>query len=188
MADKENKTGSGAMPLNLSAREQEILSKAIMCLKSPPEVDYVRLAEACGMQNHRSASNAWSSIKKKLTEHGSLPATPSKEGSAKKTPSKRKTATDNGDDEESTDTPSKKTRGKKPAAVKKEEEAAATPVKKEEPPTPTKNKKAVSAKLQRKAQNALAKMEAKEDSEYEDGLADVPMLEEAAAASDNDAA
>ncbi len=34
----------------------------------------MKLAEACGMSNHRSASNAWSAIKKKLTEQGALPA------------------------------------------------------------------------------------------------------------------
>ncbi|KAH6695401.1 hypothetical protein F5X68DRAFT_272767 [Plectosphaerella plurivora] len=52
--------------LSLTDREQEILSKAWNCMKTQPEIDYVKLAAETGMTNPRSASNAWSALKKKL--------------------------------------------------------------------------------------------------------------------------
>ena len=83
-------------------------------------MDYVKLAEACGMTNHRSASNAWSAIKKKLTEHGALPATIT----PKKTPVKRKVEPkDEGSDDDG-DTPTKKPARKQ--ATPKKPKAAAT--------------------------------------------------------------
>ncbi|KAM0277593.1 hypothetical protein ACHAQH_005712 [Verticillium albo-atrum] len=63
--------------VQLSDREQEILSKAWNCMKTQPEIDYARLAAATGMTNPRSASNAWGAIKKKLFV-GTPPATPAK--------------------------------------------------------------------------------------------------------------
>ncbi|KAK1459948.1 hypothetical protein CMEL01_02947 [Colletotrichum melonis] len=73
----------------LTERELEILKHAWSSLKSAPEVDYAKLAAACGMTNPRSASNAWSGIKKKL--FSDLPAQSS--DSAGSSPAKRKTAT-----------------------------------------------------------------------------------------------
>lgn len=54
------------------------------------QIDYHKLAEACGMSNHRSASNAWSNIKKKL--FSDLPAAVDEDGNPVATP-KRKRAT-----------------------------------------------------------------------------------------------
>ncbi|KXH64120.1 hypothetical protein CSAL01_10895 [Colletotrichum salicis] len=73
----------------LTDRELEILKHAWSSLKSAPEVDYPKLAAACGMSNHRSASNAWLAIKKKL--FADLPAQGS--DSAGNSPAKRKIAT-----------------------------------------------------------------------------------------------
>ncbi|KXH36380.1 hypothetical protein CSIM01_04895, partial [Colletotrichum simmondsii] len=76
----------------LTERELEILKNAWSSLKSAPEVDYAKLAAACGMGNPRSASNAWSGIKKKL--FSDLPAQSSDSTAKRKTatPSKRKAA------------------------------------------------------------------------------------------------
>ncbi|KXL50085.1 hypothetical protein M433DRAFT_7460 [Acidomyces richmondensis BFW] len=49
-----------------SPRELEIMSKAWTCITEEPKVDYDKLADACGMTNPRSASNAWGKIKKKI--------------------------------------------------------------------------------------------------------------------------
>jgi len=38
-----------------------------------PKVNYEKLAEACGMGNPRSASNAWRSIKAKIMAKGTVP-------------------------------------------------------------------------------------------------------------------
>ncbi|OIW26219.1 Clavaminate synthase-like protein [Coniochaeta ligniaria NRRL 30616] len=103
---------------DLTQRDLEILSKAWGAMKTQPEIDYEKLAEACGMTNPRSASNAWSMIKKKLFAN-----TPSADGAAKAdTPARKRKA------------PTKKTPAKD-AAVKDEDadddlEAAATPTKK----------------------------------------------------------
>ncbi|KAK1544744.1 hypothetical protein CPAR01_02246 [Colletotrichum paranaense] len=73
----------------LTDRDLEILEHVWSSLKSVPEVDYAKLAAACGMTNPRSASNAWSNIKKKL--FSDLPAQSS--DGAGSSPAKRKTAT-----------------------------------------------------------------------------------------------
>jgi hypothetical protein len=44
------------------------------------KIDYAQLARVCGMTNPRSASNAWSSIKKKLSVD--MPPTPPKDAAA----------------------------------------------------------------------------------------------------------
>ncbi|KAF2756823.1 hypothetical protein EJ05DRAFT_44949 [Pseudovirgaria hyperparasitica] len=85
----------------LSAREQEILSNVFVSLKSAPDVDYVKLAGLCGMSNPRSASNAFTAIKKKLWPDG-LPnaaaATPKKAAATTKK-SKPNAAGSTGSDE-----------------------------------------------------------------------------------------
>jgi hypothetical protein len=68
------------------------------------QVDYKKLADALGMQNPRSASNAWSGIKKKLWA-GSSATAPGSEKKATPGGRKRKNAikevdADNDDDEE----------------------------------------------------------------------------------------
>ncbi|CCF47554.1 hypothetical protein CH063_15901, partial [Colletotrichum higginsianum] len=89
----------------LTEREFEILKLAWSCMKTPPEIDYQKLAAACGMTNHRSASNAWGSIKKKIfadmppavDEDGKPVATPKRK---RATPAKKKAApaADEGDE------------------------------------------------------------------------------------------
>ncbi|KAF3357109.1 hypothetical protein HYQ45_011260 [Verticillium longisporum] len=88
MSDNDSNSGQGGISvpatpnaaptkMQLSDREQEILSKAWSCMKVQPEIDYIRLAAATGMTNHRSAANAWSALKKKLFV-GTAAATPAK--------------------------------------------------------------------------------------------------------------
>ncbi|CRK22607.1 hypothetical protein HYQ45_007074 [Verticillium longisporum] len=118
MSDNDSNSGQGGISvpaapnaaptkMQLSDREQEILSKAWSCMKVQPEVsqphaslivarprlaicfglsvltlpiyqiDYVRLAAATGMTNPRSAANAWGALKKKLFV-GTAAATPVK--------------------------------------------------------------------------------------------------------------
>ncbi|EEY19714.1 predicted protein [Verticillium alfalfae VaMs.102] len=88
MSDNDSNSGQGGTSLpaasnaaptkmQLSDREQEILSKAWSCMKVQPEIDYVRLAAATGMTNPRSAANAWGALKKKLFV-GTAAATPIK--------------------------------------------------------------------------------------------------------------
>ncbi|KAM0330963.1 hypothetical protein ACHAQA_003920 [Verticillium albo-atrum] len=129
-------TPSGASSkVQLTDREQEILSKAWNCMKVQPEIDYNRLAAATGMTNPRSASNAWSALKKKLF-NGTPPVTPAKAKAAaaaveggdsekkrkRATPKKKVTKTEgDGDDMDAVpqETPVKKKRTpakKKPAA------------------------------------------------------------------------
>ncbi|KAJ4385634.1 hypothetical protein N0V93_010063 [Gnomoniopsis smithogilvyi] len=112
----------------LSIRETEILGKAWACLKTgPPEIDYEKLAQELSMANPRSASNAWSSIKKKMAWSATASSTPA---TAKSTATKRKkaaipkaaTADDEDDDEEENDSPApkkKKTPARKKPAPKK---------------------------------------------------------------------
>ncbi len=109
------------------------------------------------MTNHRSASNAWSAIKKKLTEHGALPAgtmTP------KKTPVKRKVEPkDEGSDDDG-DTPTKKP-ARKQATPKKPKAATA----------------ATAAAGPKKGRGKAVKKEApaaKEEDSDDGGLADIP--------------
>jgi hypothetical protein len=89
------------------------------------QVDYERLATELGMSNVRSASNAWSAIKKKI-----MARAPMKEGDGegaatpkpKATPRKRATpkkTDDEGDDDEGT--PKKKPRSTKKKTAKSED-------------------------------------------------------------------
>ncbi|PVI08148.1 hypothetical protein DM02DRAFT_666122 [Periconia macrospinosa] len=99
-----------------SDREMQMLAWAMQSLKTPPDVDYDKLAAFAGMSNPKSASNAWAKIKGKLfanqAEGAAAAATP-KRGRAKKvvdkegdetpktTPRKRTAKKDANDDNES---------------------------------------------------------------------------------------
>ncbi|KAK4995170.1 hypothetical protein LTR66_004952 [Elasticomyces elasticus] len=116
----------------LTPREREIMAKAGYCFEVEPkvtlltsrhiplilrhdtdtlQVDYVKLAELCGMSNPRSASNAWGTIRKKMgwgtaakdTTLAGTPKTPKTPASTKR---KRAAAADD-------ETPTKKSKGKK---------------------------------------------------------------------------
>ncbi|KAK4990119.1 hypothetical protein LTR50_002749 [Elasticomyces elasticus] len=95
----------------LTPREREIMAKAGYCFEVEPKVDYVKLAELCGMSNPRSASNAWGAIRKKMgwgtaakdTTLAGTPKTPKTPASTKR---KRAAAADD-------ETPTKKSKGKK---------------------------------------------------------------------------
>ncbi|KLU89285.1 hypothetical protein MAPG_08259 [Magnaporthiopsis poae ATCC 64411] len=121
----------------LTEREIEILSKAWTCMRNQPEIDMNKLADALGMTNVGSATNAWGRIKKKI--FGNLPSGGvggMSTGRKRKTPAKvvddgsDDAAAANGgrgdDDEE--ETPSKKPR-KGPTGPRKPRgtKAAATP-------------------------------------------------------------
>ncbi|KAK2769525.1 hypothetical protein CKAH01_15144 [Colletotrichum kahawae] len=84
-------SSDGAAKKPLTERELEILKHAWNCMKTPPEIDYPKLAEACGMTNPRSATNAWGVIKKKL--FSDVPAPAANEDGTAATPAKRKRAT-----------------------------------------------------------------------------------------------
>ncbi|GKT56491.1 hypothetical protein ColTof4_08963 [Colletotrichum tofieldiae] len=90
MSTTGSSSEAGAKPA-LTDRELEILKNAWNCMKTAPEIDYPRLAAACGMTNPRSASNAWGGIKKKL--FADLPAPVDEDGNPIVTPSKRKRVT-----------------------------------------------------------------------------------------------
>lgn len=94
----------------LTEREIEILSKAWTCMRNQPEIDMNKLADALGMTNVGSATNAWGRIKKKI--FGNLPAgAPGGTSTGRKRKTPAKVVDDgSGDDEE---TPSKKPRGRR---------------------------------------------------------------------------
>ena len=51
---------------DLTARDQELLPLAWLCLQGEVKIDFKRLAEEGGFTNVGSASNAWARIAKKL--------------------------------------------------------------------------------------------------------------------------
>ncbi|KAK4574363.1 hypothetical protein LTR86_002125 [Recurvomyces mirabilis] len=119
---------------DFSAREMEIMAKAWNCMieepkesSSLPSVDYQKLADACGMTNPRSATNAWRAIKTKVMARGGVTKTTAKgedadgeggETPVKPTPKKRGKgkADANGDGE----SPTKKAKGSAKGKVKSE--------------------------------------------------------------------
>ncbi|KAG6367039.1 hypothetical protein INS49_001221 [Diaporthe citri] len=128
------KAAAGGGFSSLTTREQEILAKAMTCLKSAPEIDFPKLASELDMKNPRSAVNAWSQIKKKMDWTLKGPASPA----VGKTPAagKRKIAGVNeeeGDDDDETPAPVKlakiapKSRKKLPNTPKKGKAVAAAP-------------------------------------------------------------
>ncbi|KAG9664159.1 hypothetical protein KCU64_g856, partial [Aureobasidium melanogenum] len=54
----------------LSARDVEVLAAAFQCLKTPPEIDFDKLAERAGYKNGQSARACFQDIKKKLRAAG----------------------------------------------------------------------------------------------------------------------
>ena len=133
-----------------STREMEIMAKAWNCMVEEPKVrrishtvislflahtvqiDYSKLAEACGMKNVRSASNAWAQIKKKILSKSNITKDDAEgeEENRKDTPKttgKRKranTTTAAAAEDITTETPAKKPKGKgrpKKSEVKVEE-------------------------------------------------------------------
>ncbi|KAJ0160004.1 hypothetical protein CTA2_8771, partial [Colletotrichum tanaceti] len=163
----------------LTDREFEILKFAWNCMKTAPELDYQKLAAACGMTNPRSASNAWGAIKKKIftdvppavDEDGKPVQTPKRK---RATPAKKKAvpAADDGDELANSDgeeklvveTPKKKrnTPAKKKAAAAAVAAAAAAAdgegADDEEtaPETPAKKKRATPAKRKTPAKSKKA--------------------------------
>ncbi|KAJ0118811.1 hypothetical protein J7T55_013066 [Diaporthe amygdali] len=111
---------------SLTTREQEILAKAMTCLKTAPEIDFPKLALELGMTNPRSAVNAWSTIKKKMDWTLKAPDTPA--GGKTTGAGKRKKAVSNdeeADDDDEAGGPVKKAR----VAAKPRKKAPATPKK-----------------------------------------------------------
>lgn len=139
MAGKSDNAENGATPTtpkaaasgggyeSLSTREQEILAKAMTCLKVAPEIDFPMLASAVGMTNPRSAVNAWAQIKKKMGWTMATPDSPAVAKTPASAKGKRKVAVvkdEAGDDEDATATAK---RAK--ATPKARKKAAATPKK-----------------------------------------------------------
>ncbi|KAI7785772.1 hypothetical protein LA080_006338 [Diaporthe eres] len=75
-APAPTKAAAGGGFSTLTTREQEILAKAMTCLKTAPEIDFPKLATELDMKNPRSAVNAWSQIKKKMDWTLKGPASP----------------------------------------------------------------------------------------------------------------
>ncbi|RYP51245.1 hypothetical protein DL768_003404 [Monosporascus sp. mg162] len=108
-------------------REKEILSKAWLCMKSPPEFDMEKLAKLANYSNPRSLYPVMRSIKKKIAEanggdeqEGAAgPSTPANNGKGKGTgtgsgtASSRKRKTTAANAGESAATPTKRSKGRK---------------------------------------------------------------------------
>lgn len=186
-ATPNKKDAAPSKVADLTQRDLEILSKAWGAMKTQPEIDYEKLAEACGMTNPRSASNAWSMIKKKLfanTPDGAAKSeTPAKKrkAPAKKTPAKdaavKNEAAD--DDLEAEATPMKKARSSTKPKVKaaaksvskvKDEDSSADEKAKDY--TPVKPEKTKPAKA-----NTKAKKEPKSEEDSDGADADVKVAE-----------
>ncbi|KAK1777232.1 hypothetical protein QBC45DRAFT_443693 [Copromyces sp. CBS 386.78] len=137
-------------------REVETLVNAFLCMPEMPVVDYVKLASLLGMANHRSASNAWSGLKKKIAEHKpdlALPPRPKAKGKANGTAAAKKTngkaaksavevkdeSDADGESCEEDEASEEKKAGKKPAAANKKTAAVKkeVKVKKEDMDTPS---------------------------------------------------
>jgi hypothetical protein len=149
------------------------------------QMDYEKLAGACGMTNPRSASNAWSSIKKKL--FANVPAAAvEKDGKAPKTPGrKRKTkaeetaapAADGSDEDkkEEVATPAKK---KRATPAKKKAPKSASKVKDEG--SEEEEKKEVKPKAKKSKASVKAEPKSDEDLESDagpEGAEEVPVTE-----------
>ncbi|KAK0750337.1 hypothetical protein B0T18DRAFT_428298 [Schizothecium vesticola] len=104
-----------------TAREQEIMLNALLCMKEAPTVDFNDLAARLGMSNVRSASNAWAALRKKIQERNPNPDGGPVLVPAKRTPAAAGTGTGNKRKKGIPTTPVTPT-----AAVKKEAAAAAT--------------------------------------------------------------
>ncbi|KAL8361246.1 hypothetical protein RB601_007220 [Gaeumannomyces tritici] len=129
VAGKDAKAGGRAATsprddAKLTEREIEILSKAWTCMRNQPEIDMNKLADALGMTNVGSATNAWGRIKKKLFSgipaaagggSGSVTATATRK---RKSPAKATAADDGRDDEDEAaaagETPAKKRKAGRP--------------------------------------------------------------------------
>ncbi|KAK4450623.1 hypothetical protein QBC34DRAFT_379331 [Podospora aff. communis PSN243] len=155
-------------PTIFTAREQEVLLNAFMCFKEFPTVDFYHLAARCGMSNHRSASNSWAGIRKKISEAQQSAPTPiGPDGNPlppivpPTTPAKRKAASDG--DDAATDngegSSTVKKAAKRPRSTAKAKKAAAVAIKTEaadndenlilETPTKAPRKRLTNVKLAR---------------------------------------
>ncbi|TDZ17522.1 hypothetical protein Cob_v009400 [Colletotrichum orbiculare MAFF 240422] len=189
-----NGEGASEGPSQLTPREHEILKNAWSSLKSPPEVDYTRLAAACGMTNSRSAYNAWTRIKTKLftappadEDNGATGAAPSAASTPKRkraAPKKKNAAApaveaNNEEDDElnaeteeklNVATPAKKRRAtpkKSAAAVLNDDEATAGDEDSGAPATPVKGKRAAPKRKTPAKTAAVKKQETEEVAEEE---------------------
>ncbi|KAI8239368.1 hypothetical protein K4K55_001910 [Colletotrichum sp. SAR 10_96] len=194
-------SSDGTTKKPLTDRELEILKHAWNCMKTPPEIDYPKLAEACGMTNPRSAANAWGVIKKKL--FADMPAPAANEDGTATTPAKRKRATPRKktasaptpsteeDDEEAdeltnateeklvVETPVKKKRtpAKKKAAPVAASQGDADAEDTVSPETPAKKKRATPAKKRTPAKVKKEQEEAAAAAAEEDELTTIPQEE-----------
>ncbi|KAI3392068.1 hypothetical protein diail_6297 [Diaporthe ilicicola] len=149
------KAAAGGGYSTLTAREQEILAKAMTCLKTAPEIDFPELAAELGMTNPRSAVNAWAQIKKKMNWNVKVPDSPAG-GKAAGTGKRKKAVSNDGDDDGDEET----------AAPAKKAKAAAKPRKKSSD-TPKKGKAAAAPKSP-----AVAKDDSDEEKVDDDDKAD----------------
>ncbi|XDG08160.1 hypothetical protein ABKA04_007775 [Annulohypoxylon sp. FPYF3050] len=113
----------------ITEREAKVLALAWQCFKTPPEIDYVKLARLAGYTNYKSVINVISAVKKKVAHSDSeentggegpstsVKSTPKAKAKAPRTPAsrKRKAMSDDEDVSGSLATPSrvKRSGGKK---------------------------------------------------------------------------
>ncbi|KAI2776002.1 hypothetical protein F4815DRAFT_370598 [Daldinia loculata] len=107
----------------ITEKEALVLAMAWKCFKTPPEVDYDKLAKLTNYTNTKSVQNVLYAVKKKIENGDEGPATPAKRTpKAKVTPASRKRKVARNDEEDGNDpitsTPRKRTRGKKLALSK----------------------------------------------------------------------
>ncbi|KAF4547941.1 Hypothetical protein D9617_33g038050 [Elsinoe fawcettii] len=113
-----------AVEVKFTEKEERVLKVVWQCMKTVPEVDMKKLADAAGFNTEKTCSNTWGVIKKKLAQiaeqNGVAVATPQK-GKKGATPKKR----GNGEDGEGGSPPKKrKTPAKKSKAKTEDEDAA----------------------------------------------------------------
>ncbi|KAI1658570.1 hypothetical protein F4813DRAFT_38400 [Daldinia decipiens] len=103
---------------DITEKEAQVLAMSWKCFKTPPEVDYDKLAKLTGYTNTKSVQNVLYAVKKKIENGDEGPATPAKRTpKAKATPASRKRKVARNDEEDGDDTitstPRKRVRGKK---------------------------------------------------------------------------
>ncbi|KAL2263959.1 hypothetical protein VTK26DRAFT_3953 [Humicola hyalothermophila] len=49
-----------------TAREQQLIIHALVCMKDFPTINYEKIADRMGLKNPRSVANAWGALKKKI--------------------------------------------------------------------------------------------------------------------------
>ncbi|KAK4636218.1 hypothetical protein CLAFUW4_00424 [Fulvia fulva] len=86
-----------------TARDFQLLAKAMNCMKTELAVDYAKFAELSGLKNANSAKASWHALKKKIDKAGegsvSYSGEPDTAGAPPKSKKRKSTANDEGGDD-----------------------------------------------------------------------------------------